>query len=117
MSSRNRSRRHGVKKYIFKGDKMQLCERLSQLVGHEVIISRHMGVEEQATKEGILEEVGRDYIIIRPFDTPDWPLDSIEEYSEMGGHWFIKLNEAMPIVHTRGCRECSAKSTVNQDSI
>ena len=65
---------------------MQLYERLNELVGHEVSINWHTGVEEQSTKEGILEEVEEDYIVIKSFSSPDWPLDSIEEYSKLGGH-------------------------------
>ena len=89
---------------------MQLHERLNELVGHEVSINSTIGAEEQSTNEGILEEVGEDYIVIKPFDSPDWPLDSTEEYSGMGGHWFVKLNDALPIVHVRGCNKCAAES-------
>jgi hypothetical protein len=54
--------------------------------------------------------LGEDYIVIKPYDSPDWPLNSVDEYSRVGGQWFIKIEETMPILHLRGCKECSAKS-------
>ena len=77
---------------------MQLYERLNELVGHEVSINSTIGAEEQPMNEGILEEVGEDYIVIKPFDSPDWPLASIGEYSRMGGHWFVKTKEAIRLI-------------------
>ena len=73
-------------------------------------INRYFGSEEHPTKDGLLEEIGKDYIVIKPFDSPEWPLESLEDYSDVGGHWFIKLKEAVPIVHLRCCRQCAAES-------
>lgn len=87
---------------------MYLHQRLSELVGHEVSINITIG--DQPTNKGILEEVGEDYIVIKPDDYPDWPLDSVEEYSRMGGHWFVETKEVTPILHIRGCEKCSAKA-------
>jgi hypothetical protein len=100
-----------AQKSIDMEDVMQLYERLDTLVGHEVSTNSTIGAIEQSTNEGILMEVGEDYIVIKPFDSPDWPLGSIEEYSGMGGHWFLKLNDAMPIVHGQCCTKCKAEST------
>lgn len=50
---------------------MKLYERLSDLVGHEVVINCTIGDKNFSTNEGILEEVGEDYIVIKPYDSPD----------------------------------------------
>ena len=77
-----------------------------ELVGHEVTISSTIGAELQPTNEGIIEEVGEDYIVIKPCDSIEWLLDSPEEYSQMDGHWFVELDDAMPINHFRNCKKC-----------
>jgi hypothetical protein len=81
-----------------------------ELVGHKVSINSNIGVGEQSTNEGTLEEAGGDYLVIRPYDYPDWPQDSIEEYDRMGGHWFFIINDVVPIVHARSCLKCKTPS-------
>jgi len=86
---------------------MFLHERLKGLIGHKVLLSTEYG--DQLTDEGILEEVGVDYIVIKPDDYPDDPLDSKEDYSRMGAHWIVNMDEAMPIATPQSCIECLTK--------
>ena len=89
---------------------MELNKRLDQLVGHEVLINRYAGNRGYSANQGILAEVGGDYMVIEPDKNPYCPLNSDEKYSGTGAYWFVTIEEAMPILHIPGCKKCSAKS-------
>ena len=77
---------------------MNLSERLNKLVGHSVSIDISVEGEEAYSIKGILEEVGKDYVTIIVWD-------SIGGFP-IGGQCFIKIDRAVPIIHTGDCRRC-----------
>ena len=80
---------------------MELKERLSGLVGHNVCIKTNVGKGNNNTNEGILEEVGLDYLVIKPVF---W--DELDEIDIFGGQQFVKVKDINSVQHIQDCRYC-----------
>ena len=87
---------------------MYLREKLHKLFGHEVSIRIWIGTHEKLTKQGILEQVGADHIVIRP-------LASVEGSFETSGQWLVRLKGAMPIIHLPHCNKCREDEVVERE--
>ena len=83
---------------------MQLIERLEKLVGHDIYIATCLGKDGHLANDGMLEEVGADYIVIRPFDES-------RDSSPSDTQCFLNLHEILFIDHPSHCNKCTAKST------
>ena len=88
---------------------MNLHERLLELVGQEISINCDILNEGSIKDFWILEEVGEDYVVIKPNDSQEYraqyPTDD-----RTSGQRFIKIQEIMPIFHIGDCMACSAKA-------
>ncbi len=81
---------------------MSFADDLKELIGHKITLDIQIGYEDDPFYTGILEEVGDDYLTIKP----SYPA---KEPSEVEEQLWIKM-EAAPIAHARGyCRLCDAK--------
>lgn len=73
---------------------MKLSEKLTELIDHEVIITMPEEVRHEYAIQGILREVGSDYVMVSGWDDiAGFPLP---------GQCYIKLDRTISIVHLDG---------------
>ena len=71
---------------------MKLSERLTKLLGHKVLITMLIEVRAEYAINGILQEVGNDYIMITNWDNiAGFPIP---------GQCYIKIDKTNLIIHT-----------------
>ncbi len=87
---------------------MNLRQRLLELVGHEIAINTSILSEGSIKDFWVLEEVGDDYVVIKPNDSPEYRAKYPPD-DRTDGQRFVKIKEIMPIFHIGDCMACSAK--------
>jgi len=101
---------------------MKLRDRIVNLIGHEVVINApeevypaedttggsepYYGVAEYC--EGILEEVGEDYLLIKALDKDQGGV------VPTGTEYFAHLEWVNTVTHIRDCKKCAVDSAMNE---
>ena len=81
---------------------MQLRERLTQLVGHEIFVITHTQNEDNDIPGGILQEVGVDYLVVKTGD------EKSGGHAQIGDEWLVALAMIVNIIHGANCPKCIA---------
>ena len=79
---------------------MKLSERLSEFIGHDIIIITRNDEGEIKIPAVILEEVGEDYVVALT------KYNENTQYSPLNESRFINLLNVVQIVHKAGCVKC-----------
>ena len=79
---------------------MKLFERLSEFIGHDIVIITRNDAGETHIPAVILEEVGEDYLIAGT------KYNESTQYSPLNESRFINLFNVVQIVHKAGCAKC-----------
>jgi len=79
---------------------MQLRDRLTQLIGHEVFANTQTQNQDSDVPGGTLQEVGIDYILIKTED------EKGGGHAQIGAEWFITLAMIVNIIHGTNCPKC-----------
>ncbi len=80
---------------------MNLEERLKGLIGHEIIVVTRIADEEKDIPPGVLEEVGKDYLIIKTED------EEKGGFAITGAQWFLNLPMVIHVIHQADCKKCA----------
>ena len=101
---------------------MKLRDRIISLIGHEIVINAPEEVypagesgpdngepyyEDAVYCEGILEEVGEDYLLIRALDKDRGGI------VPTGTEYFAHLEWVNTVTHVRDCKKCAVDSALN----
>jgi hypothetical protein len=79
---------------------MQLHERLTQLVGHEIFVITCIQNEDNHIPGGTLQEVGTDYLVVKTEDTKSG------DQVQLGAEWLVALTTIVNIIHGSKCPKC-----------
>ncbi len=100
---------------------MKLRDRIIALIGHEVVINAPEEVFPPATEasqdaepyyddavycEGILEEVGEDYLLIKALDKDKGGV------TPTGTEYFAHLEWVNTVTHVRDCKKCAVEAAM-----
>jgi hypothetical protein len=101
---------------------MKLRDRIVSLIGHEIVVNAPEEVfpaaenttengeqyyDEAVYCEGILEEVGDDYILIRALDRDKGGVEPT------GTEYFAHLEWVNTVTHIRDCKKCVVDAAMN----
>jgi len=74
---------------------MQLHERMMDLIGHEVSIACRADEGEVEIPNGVVKEVGPDFLIVGVKD------------GKQNADWWVRLPMVVALIHSSGCPACS----------
>ena len=101
---------------------MKLRERIISLIGHEIVVNAPEEVfqanenegpgdepyyDDAEYCEGILEEVGEDYLLIKALDKDKGGV------VPTGTEYFAHLEWVNTLTHVRDCKKCAVDSAMN----
>jgi hypothetical protein len=101
---------------------MKLHDRIMSLIGHEIVINAPEAVfpagedakdsdegyyDEAVYCEGILEEVGDDYLLVKALDRDKGGIEPT------GTEYFAHLEWVNTVTHIRDCKKCAVESAMN----
>ena len=76
---------------------MQLHERMMDLIGHEVSVVCRAEESEVDVPNGMVKEVGPDFIIVGVKD------------GKQNSDWWVRMQMIVAVVHPSSCAICSAE--------
>ena len=76
---------------------MQLHERMIDLIGHEVTVACRGGDGEVKVPNGVVKEVGPDFLIIGVRD------------GNQSSDWWVRLPMVVAVVHASSCAACGSE--------
>lgn len=80
---------------------MNLHDRLTTLVGHEIFVTTSVGSDDADVPGGVLEEIGDDYVLVKTEDEENGG------FATSGAQWFVSLTEIIHVVHIADCKKCA----------